>query len=170
MPLLIPIGLILLGLLLLAVEVYVVPGVNVVGVAGVLAVAGGVAFAFFEGGLLEGLVALAGAGAAGGALFTWLWQSGAWSRFVLAHDLRSDPDEEAARQDSRARLIGQVGVALSPLRPTGVAEIGGERVEVRTEGAFIAAGSRIRVVAMDRRCFFVRLAEEAQSRTSSASA
>ena len=38
-----------------------------------------------------------------------------------------------------------------------VVEIDGERIEVVTEGEYIAAGSNVRVVAMDRRRYFARL-------------
>jgi membrane-bound serine protease (ClpP class) len=40
-----------------------------------------------------------------------------------------------------------------------VAEVDGERLEVCSDGAFIAAGSAIRVVAIDRTRFLVRMEE-----------
>ncbi|HLT47682.1 MAG TPA: NfeD family protein [Rubricoccaceae bacterium] len=163
MTFLVPVVLILVGLALLAVEVYLVPGVNVVGVLGVLAAGVGVVYAFVTGGTLGGFLALLGAVAGGGLLFTYLWRSGAWDRFVLADELRPDPLEAGEEQETRARLLGRTGVAVTPLRPTGVVEIDGTRVEVLTEGAFVAAGSRVRVVAMDRRRYFVRLADEAEA-------
>ena len=163
MELLVPMAFILIGLVLIGLEVYVVPGINVVGVLGVIGVGVGVVLAFVEGGPLAGSLAFVGAGAAGAGLYTYLWRSGAADRFVLRTELR-ETAAAAAEQDSRARLMGKTGVALSPLRPTGVADIDGVRVEVRTEGAFIAAGSRVRVVAMDRSRFFVRMADEEQPR------
>ena len=163
MTFLVPVILILAGLALLAVEVYLVPGVNVVGVLGVLAAGVGVIYAFVTGGPLGGILALVGAVAGGGLLFTYLWRTGAWDRFVLADELRPDPLSASEEQETRARLLGRTGVALTPLRPTGVVDIDGTRVEVLTEGAFVAAGSRVRVVAMDRRRYFVRLADEAEA-------
>jgi membrane-bound ClpP family serine protease len=159
---LVPVVLILLGLGLLAVEVYLVPGVNIVGVIGVLAAGVGVVYAFVTGGVLGGFLALVGALAGGGLLFAYLWRTGAWDRFVLADELRPDALTEGEEQAQRARLLGRTGVALTPLRPTGVVDIDGTRVEVLTEGAFIAAGSRVRVVAKDRRRYFVRLADETE--------
>ncbi|NNF59267.1 MAG: hypothetical protein HKN04_13610 [Rhodothermaceae bacterium] len=165
MTILVPIALILVGLALLAAEVYIVPGFNVVGVLGLLVAGGGVVYAFIMAGTLGGVMALMGAIGGGGLLFTYLWRSGAWDRFILADDLRRDTLVEAAEHETRSRVLGQTGVALTPLRPTGVADLGGSRVEVVTEGAFIAAGSRVRVVAMDRRRYFVRLAEEVEPET-----
>lgn len=160
---LVPVVLILLGLALLAAEVYLVPGVNVVGVVGVLSAGVGVVYAFMTGGTLGGFLALVGALAGGGLLFTYLWRTGAWDRFVLADELRPDALTERTEQETRTRLLGRTGVALTPLRPTGVVDIDGTRVEVLTEGAFVASGSRVRVVAMDRRRYFVRLADEGEA-------
>lgn len=157
MELLVPIALIVVGLALIAVEVTLVPGFNVIGVLGVLGAGVGVVYAFMAFGLTGGLVALAGTLVGGGGLFWMLWESGAWNRFVLTDTLRRDADADAAEDTRRAHLLGKQGTALTPLRPSGVAEIDGARVEVETEGSFVAAGSEVRVVAMDRRRFIVRV-------------
>jgi membrane-bound serine protease (ClpP class) len=47
-------------------------------------------------------------------------------------------------------------------------EIESNRIEVVTEGSFIAAGSWVRVVAMDRRRFFVRLADDVEEESAQA--
>lgn len=159
MELLIIIGVLAAGLLLIAAEVYLVPGFNVVGVIGFILIVLALGFAFIESGFTGGVLALLGTLAAGGALFYYMWQSGVWDRFVLATSLRRDDKMIARESEQRARYLGKVGDALTPLRPAGVVEIDGERLEVVTEGEFIAAGSKVRVVAMDRRRYFVRLAE-----------
>ena len=159
MELLVPIALILVGLALVAVEVTLVPGLNVVGVLGVLGVAVGVVYAFIEFGPAGGFGALSATILSAGGLFYLLWESGAWDRFILSDSLRRDADADAAEHASRARMLGKGGTALTPLRPGGVAEIDGARLEVETEGAFVAAGSRVRVVALDRRRYIVRLDE-----------
>ena len=157
MELLIPIVLILVGLLLIVVEVYLVPGFNVLGVLGAVMIVFAVAMAFSEAGMAGGLGAFALAAVLTGGTFTWMWRSGAWDRFVLETNLRRDDGDVARESEQRSRYLGKTGVAMTPLRPTGVAEIDGERIEVVTEGDFIAAGSRVKVVAMDRRRYFVRL-------------
>lgn len=159
MDLLIPIALILVGLGLITVEVYLVPGFNVVGIFGLLVILFAIGYAFMEGGALYGTYALLGTVVTGGGLFYWLWNSGAWDRFVLSTNLRTDDTLAIRESEHRARYLGKTGVAVTPLRPTGVAEIDGERIEVVTEGEFIASGSKVRVVAMDRRRYFVRLAD-----------
>lgn len=58
---------------------------------------------------------------------------------------------------SRGRFLGRGGVAVTPLRPTGIVVVHGSRLEATTEGEFIAAGSRVRIVAMSRDQYIVRL-------------
>ena len=159
MELLIPIALILVGLALVAVEVTLVPGFNVIGVFGVVGAAVGVVYAFVEYGMAGGLGTLVATVLAAGGLVFFLWESGAWDRFILSDSLRRDADIDAVEHESRSRVLGKSGTAVTPLRPGGVAEVEGARLEVETEGAFIAAGSRVRIVAMDRRRYIVRLDE-----------
>ncbi len=47
-------------------------------------------------------------------------------------------------------LLGKRGTTVSSLRPSGEAEIDGERVEVRTRGEYLAAGSVIVVIEASR--------------------
>ena len=158
MELLIPILLILIGLSLIVTEVYLVPGFNVVGIAGLLVILFAVGYAFAEVGLVGGVAYMFGAIALVVGTFVWMWRSGAWDRFILSTNLRRDDQLIARESEDRARYLGQDGVAITPLRPTGIVEIGGHRIEVMTEGEYIAVGSVVRVVAMDRRRYFVRLA------------
>jgi len=155
--LLIPILLILIGFGLILAEVYLIPGFNIVGVLGFLMVVFAIGFVFTETGPFGGFLALVGSLISGVGLFYWLWKSGAWNRFILATSLRHDDELVAREHEHRSRYLGKSGTAITPLRPTGVVEINGERIEVVTEGEFIAAGSKIRVVAMDRRRYFARL-------------
>lgn len=165
MELLITIALILVGVLLIVAEVYLVPGFNVVGIIGMLMLVFAVGFAFAESGVLMGISTLVASVTITGGIFFWMWQSGAWDRFVLSSNLRRDERLVARESEQRARYLGKTGTAMTPLRPTGVAEFDGERIEVVTEGEFIAAGSGVRVVAMDRRRYFVRLAEALPEKT-----
>ncbi len=159
MDLLLPIALIVVGLALILIEVYLVPGFNIFGILGALTIVFAVGYAFSEGGLAFGALALVGSVAAVAGVSWFLYATGAWDRFVLSTSLRRDPGTVEREREDRKKFLGQTGVAVTPLRPTGVVEIDGERVEVSTEGEFIAAGSRVRVVAMDRRRYFVRLAD-----------
>lgn len=160
----VPIALILVGLVLIVIEVYMVPGFNVIGILGLIMIVVAVGFSFTEAGWTGGFMALGGSAVAIGGVFWFLYATGAWDRFVLTTELTSSETEDEEREQ-RKRYLGKNGVALTPLRPAGVIEIDGSRLEVSTEGEFIAAGSKVRVVAMDRRRYFVRLAAEAVEET-----
>ncbi|HEV3092829.1 MAG TPA: NfeD family protein [Candidatus Cybelea sp.] len=76
----------------------------------------------------------------------------AWAhRLALAAsqgpDYVSSPDHTGLR--------GRMGTAASYLRPAGIASIDGQRVDVLTEGEFIAAGTAIRVVRVEGARVFV---------------
>lgn len=157
MELLIPILLIAVGIALIVAEVYLIPGFNVVGIVGLIVIMFGVGYTFAEAGWVGGSATLAGTCLVLAATFVWLYRSGAWDEFVLSANLRAHPADTARENDQRARYLGRDGLAITPLRPTGIVEVDGERIEVTTEGEFVAAGSEVKVVAMDRRRYFVRL-------------
>jgi membrane-bound serine protease (ClpP class) len=46
----------------------------------------------------------------------------------------------------RGDLVGKDGVAVTDLRPAGMAQIGTERVDVVTEGEYVSQGTPVRVV------------------------
>lgn len=139
---------------------YLIPGVQIFGALGIISICGGVVYAFMSIGPLGGVLALAGALLCAGVFGIYVKQSGALDRLILRDSLDRDEALEADEHDSRARYLGEIGTAVTPLRPTGVVDVDGERLEVLTEGAFISAGSRVKVVAMDRRRYFVRLASD----------
>ena len=159
MELLVPIALVLAGLGLIVVEVYLVPGVNVVGIVGALTLLFGVGFAFSEAGMVGGLLTAAGATTAAGGTFYAMWKTGAWNDFILGTSLQTDKVLAEQTLASRAALVGRRGTTVYPLRPTGFADIDGERVEVVSEGQFVSAGIPVEIVAVDRRRVFVREAD-----------
>ena len=58
-------------------------------------------------------------------------------------------------------LVGQVGVALTPLRPAGRAEFGDRLVDVVTEGGFVERGTSVEAVAVQGRQVTVKVHKEA---------
>ena len=68
------------------------------------------------------------------------------SRLVLSEvSTRSDSDGDG----DLSRFIGRTGTSHTPLRPAGIAELDGERLNVVTEGDFIERGTPVRVVRVD---------------------
>jgi membrane-bound serine protease (ClpP class) len=145
--------LLVLGLALLAAEVWVVPGFGVPAVLGLCALVGGAVLLAAGAGVLEAAALSRAAGTAvaallaaamGGALF-WRFQPDRRRR--LARAVPGLVLTANVGGGTRAGLQGAQGVALSDLRSAGVARIGGARVDVVTRGEYVAAGEPVEVVA-----------------------
>lgn len=146
-----------LGVLLILTEVFVIPGFGVPGIAGALMVVfslgvsliGNIGFSFPDGGeitraILTLAITMVLLVVLMFSLGRYLPRSPSLNRLILAPDLASDMGYTSA--DSLDELVGRTGLALTTLRPSGMAEIGGERVDVVSQGMFIPAGETIEVV------------------------
>ena len=136
-------GLIALGFVLLAIEVFL-PGA-VLGILGAVTLFAAVVYAFVAIGPTGGLVTL-GAVLLLSLVLIPIWlklspRTRVGRKLTLQH---SETNFASAPKDFQ-RHAGRTGVAQSPLRPAGIAMIEGERVDVVAENAFIKAGARIRV-------------------------
>ena len=73
-------------------------------------------------------------------------QKGRLSKSFLVQRAHSDgtsvPEVAAAKEE----LVGKTGVAITTLRPSGIAEFDGRRVDVATSGEFIQKGEIVTVV------------------------
>ncbi len=56
----------------------------------------------------------------------------------------------------KPELLNATGTALTQLRPSGVASLNGQRVDVVTEGGLIERGAAVRVVAVEGSRIVVR--------------
>src|SRR5690606_16440948 len=79
------------------------------------------------------------------------------SGIVLQETLGADAGYLSA--PPRSDLIGSEGVAVTDLRPAGVAQFGDERLDVVSEGVWIAAGTPVRIVRAEGYRHVVRPAE-----------
>ncbi|MQA31638.1 MAG: nodulation protein NfeD [Luteitalea sp.] len=165
--------LIAIGVLLLALEVFVIPGVTVAGIAGIVALVAGLG------------MTLVGAGATVSVIITALGQvaisillamAGAFAfvralprlpfghRLVLETGMAADRGYVSAPESDR-RWLGKTGTVISPLRPAGIAEFDGARVDVVSDGGFVDAGSTIEVTRVDGNRIVVRRSTPRQENT-----
>jgi membrane-bound serine protease (ClpP class) len=135
------IALLTVGMVLLVAEVAVIPGFGVAGVAAAGLIIGGVAFAWNQFGPTWGVGSLLISGAATLGVLLWVPRTRAGKALVLADSLKNTVSDVA--------LVGQEGTAATPLRPAGVVQIGGKRVDVVTDGVFVEAGRAVRVVSVE---------------------
>jgi len=90
-------------------------------------------------------------------LMKFLPRNPLWQKFVLKNKGHITGEEKNINLDS---LVGKKGVADSLLRPSGVAKFDGKRIDVITEGDFIAPGSKIVIVNVEGHKIFVEKEKE----------
>src|SRR5688572_1113179 len=153
-----------IGVVLVVLELLVLPGITVAGIAGVVALVAGLGMTLIGAGATVsviigalGRVALSILLAMGGALalLRFLPNLPFGRRLVLETGMQSDVGYVSAPASDR-RWLGRTGTALSPLRPAGIAEIDGARVDVVSDGGFIDAGTSIEVTRVDGNRVVVR--------------
>lgn len=159
--------LIFVGMGLIAVEIFVIPGFGVAGIAGVLCLLLGVVGTFVSGDvssaegqseLLSGIGTIViGLFAAGVGL--WLLSKHAYDiplfrRFILIATTEAasnvpGPGLLGAMAASGRQIVdGDIGIAETDLRPAGRAVFDGRLVDVVTPGEYIPAGMKVRVLSV----------------------
>jgi membrane-bound serine protease (ClpP class) len=150
--------------LLIALEILVLPGTTIAGIAGGIALAAGLGMALIGAGATASafLVALGRVAASillavvgAFALLRVLPRLPFGRRLVLESGMPAELGYVSG-PESDHRWRGRVGVAVSPLRPAGIAEIDGTRVDVVSDGSFIEAGTAIEVTRVDGNRIVVR--------------
>ena len=135
--LLIVAAVLMVGYILLALELFVVPGFGVPGIGGLLALGLGCIlavlwFGAFKGGFTVVLVL----GLTSGILI-WFPHSRYGRAFIHQKTLAR------ARATEETMPVGAAGIAESDLRPSGIARFGARRESVVTDGEYISAGTPV---------------------------
>ena len=154
-----------IGLMLIAVELFVLPGFGVAGIGGIVLVTGGLIMALLDNtnfdfrGVSEErwgeavLTVLAGL-VLGFVAMIWLshkiGRRGIFRRVALVADL-----EEAVSSPDLSALVGQEGIAVTVLRPSGKVRIGTEWYDGVSEAGFIEKGSRVKVLRFENAQLYV---------------
>jgi membrane-bound serine protease (ClpP class) len=156
------------GLGLLGVEAFVLPGFGIAGILGIAALGSSVYFSLVSNmataadlGTAAGIVSLAGIVIVviGWALIRALPRSGRFSRSGLMLQESASRETGYLSATARPELLGAEGVAVTDLRPAGVARFGDEKVDVVAESEWIEAGTPVRVVTEDGYRHVVRPAD-----------
>lgn len=154
-------GLIVIGFVLLGAELFIPTG----GVFFVLAVAGiigGVTLTYFYEATL-GTITLIGVCIALpvlGSILLNLWPRTRWGkRFILTAPSEDDAQAGSMYEDLTP-LRGRMGRALSALRPSGVVDFEGQRVDVITEGMMVEPDQWVRCIDVKAGKVIVRPVEK----------
>jgi membrane-bound ClpP family serine protease len=136
------ISLILFGLALIVAEIIFVPGTTLVGLFGFAFLVAGVSLSFNYFGREIGWITVGGSAVASGVIVYFAFKSNLWGRFSL----KTTSDSRVNEGELDGLATGQEGVAMSALRPSGKAELKDKTFEVRTQGAYVDSGTKIRII------------------------
>jgi membrane-bound serine protease (ClpP class) len=156
--------LVAVGLLLLAVELFVIPGFGITGILGILAILAGLVLSLLGAGATATSVVSAAARVAVSLLIAVVAAVAllrVLPRLPFGRQLILDTGLTAltgwaSPPESDRRWLGKGGTTVSPLRPAGIADLDGERVDVVSQGEWIDAGSPIEVIRVEGNRIVVR--------------
>lgn len=138
------------GIILLALEIFVIPGFGIAGVSGITLIVLSLFLSLighiptmvdirYATWILAGAFAMTLAG--GIFLLRVLPRTRMFDKMVLAEVQK--PGDGYITPGSVSDLVGAEGIALSDLHPTGIASFGGRRVDVITEGDYIKMNTSV---------------------------
>lgn len=151
------IALIVVGVFLLALEVFVIPGFGVSGILGIAALITGIFLVTDS--LLKGVLFTGGALIVLGIITYLSFRSARtrrlWQKFSLTTRQTLKGGYVAPKVQYEA-FLGRTGISLTQLRPAGTADFDGEYLDVVTEGGFIGPRTGVKVVAVEGTRIVVR--------------
>ena len=150
--------LVALGVILVGLEVLVIPGFGIFGIAGGLALVGGLVMTQvgdlpMRADFAQAATVITAAMVIVGISAWFLLRSlpGSWrlKRSGVLLPESTDRDEGYTSADVRLELEGAEGVAITALRPAGVGLFAEERLDVVSESDWIEEGSKIRIMSAE---------------------
>ncbi len=158
------IGLLILGFVLILLEIFVIPGMNIFGLLGFGTVFIGVLFAYRRLGP-ESAALIGTLGIAGTVALVWLLvKNQAWHRMVRTEATDSASGYTAAPAGLASRQ-GEIGTAMTPLRPSGRGQFGEDILDIVTRGSFLDTGARVEILKIHGNCVVVEAVDDTHSDT-----
>jgi membrane-bound ClpP family serine protease len=155
----------LLGLVLIGLEIFVFPGVGVLGISGIVLMLGSLALVtlvkkpetsreWFDLGVTVTSLGLSVVGAVVGAIaLAWYLPHAPFAHRMILKPSGTDAEgleeELLSPLDANAGLLGAIGIAATSLRPAGKVRLGDDFVDVVAEGDYIELGSRVQVIEIE---------------------
>jgi membrane-bound ClpP family serine protease len=139
------------------------PGFGVPGILGAILLIAGVALTANS--ILEVLVLLGIIIAILGVALSFVLKSvtkGRLSKILILHETQKKEDGYIGAEDLEY-FVGQEGITLTVLKPSGMAEINGIKLDVVSEGEFISQSTKVKVIKVEGRRIVVRVLTESKS-------
>ncbi|MBQ7824172.1 MAG: hypothetical protein IJ338_08395 [Bacteroidaceae bacterium] len=145
--------LLVVGIFLIILEIFFLPGITIAGIASILFLAGAIYYAFAELGSTEGFVVLAVSVMAVITAIIWFMRS----KTLTKMSLHTEIDSVAPTLIDSHIKVGDTGVTLSRLNPMGQIIIGNEKIEAKSLDGFIDENQPVVVEKVENTNVIVRL-------------
>ncbi|MDD3788372.1 MAG: NfeD family protein [Petrimonas sp.] len=147
---------ILLGIIFLLLEIFLLPGVGIAGIAGLLFVLGGIVYAYLYIGPTAGNILLVATALLIGGGFVALLKSKSLEKIGLKAEIKDSVDNS----DLQKIAVGDTGSAVSRLNPMGKVMVNGIMFEAKSlDGEMIDEDSEIEVVKINTSNIIVKSKE-----------
>ncbi len=134
--------LLVLGVVLILLEFFVLPGITVAGIAGIVMMLGGIYLSYHHFGNTIGHLTVLGS-VVFSLVALWLaLKSGTWNRIML----KTEIDSKVEKLEEDLVAIGDEGVCLSRLAPMGSVRINNHIVEAKSIGTYVDEKTEVKVV------------------------
>lgn len=133
--------LILLGLFLLILELFVLPGFTFAGLGAILFIGSGLYMAYTKFGNTGGNVALAATLVLSIFVTVWAFRSGTWKKLMLNSSIDSNVE---VKEDDDIK-VGDLGIAITRLNPVGKAMVNNVIIEAKCPGQFVDENTTLEV-------------------------
>ena len=146
---------VLLGMILIIVEVFL-PGFGLPGIGGIVLVGAGVVMVGMHFGSLTAVGTLLVIIAVLAVLISWVLRQASRGGGKRSDLFLQERDDLRTQQEDMKVLVGKSGTTTSVLRPAGIGDFDGVRLNVVTEGGFIEKDMPIEIVRVDGSRIVVR--------------
>jgi membrane-bound serine protease (ClpP class) len=149
----------IIGIILLLLEIFVIPGFAITGVIGIILIIGSIFLSLIGNNLPfwdSGAVSKAIIQLSASLLFAFILiyilakflpKSSAFSRLVLSNEEKAD--QGFVSYPSIKELMDMEGIALTTLRPAGSAEFNGQKYDVVADWEYIPKGNKVKVIRVE---------------------
>lgn len=140
------ISVIVLGILFMLIEIFLLPGISIAGIAGAIFLIGGIVYSYMFLGSTAGNVTLAASAVTLGLTFFGLLKSKSLERISLNTNI----DDKVDNSYLLKIAVGDIGVAVSRLNPIGKVLVNDIEAEGKSfDGEFIEEDTEIVVVKVE---------------------
>jgi Membrane-bound serine protease (ClpP class) len=147
------ITLIVVGLLLLAAELIILPGFGVAGILGIVSLVASCWISFVYIGNTAGIIVIAVCVLLVIISTIFVLRSKTWRKLTLNTNIDAKVD---TTPEQKGIKVGDFGKAITRLAPSGKIEIGGEVIEVFTRDSIIEPGNNVIISELDGNKIFVQ--------------